>query len=238
MRRLLARTRLLTLTGSGGCGKTRLCLQVAADSLERFPDGAWLVELAPLVRPGSCATDGGHRAGLKEAPGKPIRQTLTDYLKDKRLLLLLDNCEHLLDGCAQLADALLRQCPQVTILASSREALGIGWRAGVPRAFAVAARSEAGAHASRPSRPSRRCNCSPTGPCSPAPDFRGHRPERCHARFHLLSAGRDSAGHRVGGGKSALPFSRRDQSASWTSVSVLLTGAHARRCRASRRCAR
>jgi predicted ATPase/class 3 adenylate cyclase len=126
LRRRLAINRLLTLTGAGGCGKTRLCLQVAADALEQFPDGVWLVELAPLVDPGLVPQTVATVLGLKEAPGKPIRQTLTDYLKDKRLLLLLDNCEQLLDGCAQLADALLRQCPQVKILASSREPLGMG----------------------------------------------------------------------------------------------------------------
>ena len=126
LQRLLARTRLLTLTGSGGCGKTRLCLQVAAESLERFPDGAWLVELAPLSDPGLVPQTVATVLNLKEEPGKPIRRTLTDYLKDKRLLLLLDNCEHLLDGCAQLADTLMRQCPHLTILTSSREALGIG----------------------------------------------------------------------------------------------------------------
>jgi predicted ATPase/class 3 adenylate cyclase len=126
LRRRLAINCLLTLTGSGGCGKTRLCLQVAADALEQFPDGVWLVELAPLVDPGLVPQTVATVLGLKEAPGKPIRQTLTDYLKDKRLLLLLDNCEQLLDGCAQLADTLLRQCPQVKILASSREALGMG----------------------------------------------------------------------------------------------------------------
>jgi predicted ATPase/class 3 adenylate cyclase len=126
LQRLLAGTRLLTLTGSGGCGKTRLCLQVAADSLEQFPDGVWLVELAPLSDPGLVPQTVAMVLGLKEEPGKPIRQTLTDYLKDKRLLLLLDNCEHLLDGCARLADTLVRQCPQVRVLASSREALGIG----------------------------------------------------------------------------------------------------------------
>jgi predicted ATPase/class 3 adenylate cyclase len=126
LRRRLAINRLLTLSGSGGCGKTRLCLQVAADALEQFPDGVWLVELASLVDPGLVAQTVATVLGLKEAPGKPIRQTLTDYLKDKRLLLLLDNCEHLLDSCAQLADAFLRQCPQVKILASSRQALGMG----------------------------------------------------------------------------------------------------------------
>jgi predicted ATPase/class 3 adenylate cyclase len=126
LRLLLAGTRLVTLTGSGGCGKTRLCLQVAADSLERFPDGAWLVELAPLSDPALVPQTVATVLGLKEEPDKPISETLTDYLKDERLLLLLDNCEHILDGCARLADSLLRQCPQVTILASSREALGIG----------------------------------------------------------------------------------------------------------------
>ncbi len=123
--RLLAKTRLLTLTGSGGCGKTRLSLQLAADALEQFPDGAWLVELAPLADPGLVPQTAATMLGLTEEPGKPIGQTLTDYLKDKRLLLLLDNCEHLLDGCAKVADGILRQCPGVQILASSREALGI-----------------------------------------------------------------------------------------------------------------
>ena len=126
VQRLLSNTRLLTLTGSGGCGKTRLGLQVAADSLDRLPDGAWLVELAPIADPGLVAQTVATVLGLKEAPGKSVVQTLTDYLKDKRLVLLLDNCEHLLDASAQLANALLRQCPQVTILASSREALGVG----------------------------------------------------------------------------------------------------------------
>jgi len=126
LQRLLSNTRLLTLTGSGGCGKTRLGLQVAADSLERFPDGAWLVELAPISDPGLVPQTVATVLGLKEASGKPVVQTLTDYLKDKRLALLLDNCEHLLDASAGLANALLRQCPQVTILASSREALGVG----------------------------------------------------------------------------------------------------------------
>ncbi len=126
LKRLLAKTRLLTLTGSGGCGKTRLSLQVAAESLERFPDGAWLMELAPLSDPGLVSQTIAMVLGLKEEPGKPIMQTLTEHVKDKRLLLLLDNCEHLLDGCAQLADALLRHSAHLTILASSREALGIG----------------------------------------------------------------------------------------------------------------
>ena len=126
LKRLLPKTRLLTLTGSGGCGKTRLSLQAVADSLERFPDGAWLVELGALTDPGLLPPTVAMVLGLKEESAKPITQTLYAYLKDKRLLLMLDNCEHLLDGCAKLADTLLRQCPLLTILASSREALGIG----------------------------------------------------------------------------------------------------------------
>ncbi len=126
LKRLLTKSRVLTLTGSGGCGKTRLSLQVAADSLERFPDGAWMVELALLADPGLVAQTVATVLGLKEEPGKPIIQTLTEHLKDQHLLLLLDNCEHLLDGCARMVDTILRQCPQVTILASSREALGMG----------------------------------------------------------------------------------------------------------------
>jgi predicted ATPase/class 3 adenylate cyclase len=125
LKRLFATTRLLTLTGSGGCGKTRLALQLAADSLERFLDGAWLVELAPLSDPGLVPRTAATVLGLDEEPGKAITATLVEHLKDKRLLLLLDNCEHLLDACALLVDSLVRRCPHLTILASSREALGI-----------------------------------------------------------------------------------------------------------------
>src|SRR4029453_14131171 len=122
---LLARTRLLTLTGAGGCGKTRWGLQHAADSLERFPDRAWLVEVASLSEPGLVPLTAAKVLGLEEEPEKAIAATLAEHLEDKRLLLLLDNCEHLLDACALLADSLVRRCPQLTILASSREALGI-----------------------------------------------------------------------------------------------------------------
>ena len=125
LKRLFGTVRLLTLTGAGGCGKTRLGLQLAADSLERFPDGAWLVELAPLSDPSLIPRTAATVLGLEEEPGKAITTTLAEHLKDKRTLLLLDNCEHLLGACAVLAESLARQCPHLTILASSREALGI-----------------------------------------------------------------------------------------------------------------
>ena len=121
----LAAARLLTLTGIGGCGKTRLALQVAADVLECYPDGVWLVELAPLADPALVPATVATVVGAREQPGQPLQATVLQALGSKRLLLLLDNCEHLLDICARLVDALLRTCPHVRILATSRESLGI-----------------------------------------------------------------------------------------------------------------
>lgn len=123
--RLLVTTHLLTLTGAGGCGKTRLSLQVAADVLDEYEDGVWLVELAPLSDPSLLPQAVAAVLGVKEEPGKPLLQSLGEYLKPKQSLLLLDNCEHLLAACAGLADAILRGCPKVRMLASSRECLGI-----------------------------------------------------------------------------------------------------------------
>ena len=123
---LLAQTRLLTLTGVGGSGKTRLSLQVVADLQDHYFDGAWLVELAalsdPILVPQAVATV----LNVREEAGKSIPQALTAALKTKRLLLILDNCEHLVAACAALADELLRSCPGVHLLASSREPLGVG----------------------------------------------------------------------------------------------------------------
>jgi predicted ATPase/class 3 adenylate cyclase/Tfp pilus assembly protein PilF len=124
-KRLLARSRILTLTGSGGCGKTRLALQVGADVLEQYPDGVWLVELAPLTDSALVQQALAATLAVKEEPAKALEETLVHYLLDKRLLLILDNCEHLLEAAARLADALLRRCPGVGLLTTSREALGI-----------------------------------------------------------------------------------------------------------------
>jgi predicted ATPase/class 3 adenylate cyclase len=127
--RLLSTTRLLTLTGSGGTGKTRLALQVAADALESFADGAWLAELAPLADPDLVPHTVAAAVGAREESSRPLLATLIEHLRARRLLLLLDNCEHVIDACARMADALLRACPQVVILASSREPLGIAGEA-------------------------------------------------------------------------------------------------------------
>jgi non-specific serine/threonine protein kinase len=122
---LLNKTRLLTLTGSGGCGKTRLSLQVAAGLLDFYEDGVWMVELAALTDPDLVPQTVATDLGLKEELNRSLTQTLTAHLKSKHLLLLLDNAEHLLAACARLADIVLPQCAQVTMLATSREALGI-----------------------------------------------------------------------------------------------------------------
>jgi predicted ATPase/class 3 adenylate cyclase len=122
---LLGDSPLVTLTGTGGSGKTRLALQAAADLLDGNRDGVWLVELAPLAEPEFVPQTVAAVLGVKEEPGKSVTQSLTDHLKNRQLLLLLDNCEHLLNACAKLIDAILRHCPHVQVLATSREALGI-----------------------------------------------------------------------------------------------------------------
>src|SRR5262249_33970465 len=117
--------RLLTLTGAGGTGKTRLALQVAADLLEEYPDDVWFVELAALSDGGEVPHAVASAMELPEEPGKPLLQSLVENLRHPKLLLILDNCEHLLEACSTLADTLLRACPDVQILATSREALNI-----------------------------------------------------------------------------------------------------------------
>jgi predicted ATPase/class 3 adenylate cyclase len=118
-------SRLVTLTGAGGCGKTRLALQVAADLVGEYAEGAWLVELEALSDPGLVPQAVASTLGVREEPGRPLAEALTDSLRPRSLLLVLDNCEHLLSACAQLADHLLRRCSHLRILATSREALGL-----------------------------------------------------------------------------------------------------------------
>jgi predicted ATPase/class 3 adenylate cyclase len=122
---LLSATHLLTLTGPGGTGKTRLALRLASDELETFADGAWLVELAPLGDPRLLTQTVAGTLGLQEEQGRATLDVLTDYLRSKTLLLILDNCEHLIESCAQLADGLLRAASGLKLVATSREALGI-----------------------------------------------------------------------------------------------------------------
>lgn len=125
----LASTRLLTLTGAGGCGKTRLALEVARSTQETYRDGLCWVELASVS--GAMAVPQAIAAALdvREQPEQPIIQTLAHWLADKQLLLLLDNCEHVLADCAQLAEVLLAACPNLRIIATSCESLGVAGEA-------------------------------------------------------------------------------------------------------------
>ncbi|MGQ0467288.1 MAG: LuxR C-terminal-related transcriptional regulator, partial [Sporichthyaceae bacterium] len=132
IRDLLRRHRLVTLTGSGGCGKTRLAAALAAELVGDYSDGAWWIELAPLSDGTRIAGDVLTALRVPDAPGRPSLQQLTAYLTSRALLLVLDNCEHLLGDCALLGETLLRACPDVRILATSRERLDLpgelAWR--------------------------------------------------------------------------------------------------------------
>jgi predicted ATPase len=121
----LSTARLLTLIGPGGTGKTRLSLQIAAEQLDRFPDGVWLVELAPISDPAFLVSTIADVFGLREVQGTPLIDLLADYLRAKEILLVLDNCEHLVEASAFTANQLLHACPKLKVIASSREALGI-----------------------------------------------------------------------------------------------------------------
>jgi predicted ATPase len=123
--RLLGQGRLVTLTGPGGVGKTRLALQVAAEVVEEFPDGVWLVELATVTDHARLPQTVASTVGIREQPPRPLLETLVDSLRSRNMLLVLDNCEHLIGACAHLAKALLESCQHLSILATSREPLDI-----------------------------------------------------------------------------------------------------------------
>ncbi len=125
LEKLLGEARLVTLTGPGGTGKTRLALQAAAQAVERFPDGVWLAELAGIADPGLVAAQVMQALEVRQQGDVPVLEALTYRLRSANLLLVLDNCEHLLDACARLAGALLRAAPGLHVLATSRELLGV-----------------------------------------------------------------------------------------------------------------
>jgi class 3 adenylate cyclase len=129
---LLGAERLVTLTGSGGCGKTRLALQVGAEVLDFFPDGVWFADLAAVTEAGAVPASVMQVFALKEGPAMTPTDALLAYLGQRRVLLVLDNCEHVIGTAAHLVDALLRGCPGVVVLATSRQPLGgegeVAWR--------------------------------------------------------------------------------------------------------------
>jgi predicted ATPase/class 3 adenylate cyclase len=126
VRSLVESSRLVTLTGAGGAGKTRLALQAAAELLDGTSDGVWLVELAAVADPGEVPASIASVLGVAAQPGRAVLGTLTDALVPQQPLIVLDNCEHLIEACAATADAMLRHCPRVHLLVTSREPLGIG----------------------------------------------------------------------------------------------------------------
>ena len=132
VKKLLANSRLLTLLGVGGIGKTRLSLQVAADLMDDYPDGVWFVELAPLTDALLVPQAVASVLGVKEEAGRPVVEALIKYVKSRRQLLILDNCEHLLDACAELVKQLLQAGPSLRILASSREHLRVAGESTYP----------------------------------------------------------------------------------------------------------
>ena len=125
VRQLLSNTRLLTLLGPVGIGKTRLALEVAANALDDYRDGIWLVELSSVSDPAGVETAVAHAFGVVEEAGMPLRQTLAAHVAPRRMLLILDGCEHLIDACARLADSLLRAAPDLRIVATSCEPLRV-----------------------------------------------------------------------------------------------------------------
>jgi class 3 adenylate cyclase len=123
VRALAASSRLVTLTGAGGCGKTRLALQLAAGLLDASGDGVWLVELAAVTDEDAVAAAVCRAVGIA---ARPALGALLDALAPQEMLIVLDNCEHLIGGCAKTAEAILRRCPRVRLVATSRESLDIG----------------------------------------------------------------------------------------------------------------
>ena len=122
---LLKGSRLLTLLGMGGLGKTRLSLQIAADMLDAYPDGIWFMDLAPIRDPTFVPNEVAQVLAVREEPGKPLANTLCAHLKSRKTLLIFDNCEQVVSACASLANAILKAAPDVRIIASSREALRV-----------------------------------------------------------------------------------------------------------------
>jgi hypothetical protein len=218
LERLIGSGRLLTLTGAGGSGKTRLALEVAGRVAERFRDRPVWVDLADLSEPDLVPRQVLAALGIREDPARRATDALAEALQDRTLLLVLDNCEHLADACAALADALLRGCPGLTILATSREALGVaGERAwlvpplSLPEPRGTASRSSSWAVEAVELFVARAQDVSARVPA--------HGGERRRRGQDLSPPGRHPAGHRAGGGAGEGPYARADHRERWTTRS-------------------
>ena len=194
---LLQDSRLVTLTGSGGTGKTRLSIEAGTEELASFPNGVWLIELAPLADPALIIPAMAQVFGLQEHPFAPLASMVMDYLRDKKILLILDNCEHLIVACARLADDLLHQCAGLKIIASSREALGIaGETAYHTPSLAASESTQLFVEHARGQ-----------------PEIQSNGKQRCIHRPNLLTAGWHPPGYRAGRGAVEIAFRRTDRGA-------------------------
>jgi predicted ATPase/class 3 adenylate cyclase/DNA-binding NarL/FixJ family response regulator len=132
LRETIAENRLVTLTGAGGAGKTRLAVEVTGTLASEFPDGVWYVDLAPITNPAVVSVATARTLGLPDQPGRATMEILLRFIGDRKMLLLLDNCEHLLDACGQIVNELLNACAGLTILTTTREPIGVAgewtWR--------------------------------------------------------------------------------------------------------------
>ncbi|MBA3652978.1 MAG: hypothetical protein H0W70_02165, partial [Actinobacteria bacterium] len=132
LRRTLRGVRVLTITGPGGCGKTRLALQLAGSAVDAYPGGVWVADLGPIAEPGFVASAVAEVLGVGEMPNKALEQALAEHMGSRQILLMLDNCEHLVEACAPFVEMLIKNCPGLTIVPTSREPLGcdgeVTWR--------------------------------------------------------------------------------------------------------------
>src|SRR6202790_4312637 len=225
LRELLADNRVVTLTGAGGVGKTRLAMQVAAQlagEFGQFPEGVWLVDLAPITDPELVAGTVARALGLPDQPGRSTMDTLLRFVRDRQMLVVLDNCEHLLDASAELIVALLGGSPRLTLLATSREAIGVAgevsWR-GPSLSLADEALELFGDRAPH-ARPG---FAAPAGTARPGGDERGAAGVRALAVAEILDSLHDRFRLLTGGARTAV---RRQQtlraSVDWSHA--LLTG--------------
>ena len=200
VKRLLSERRLVTLCGPGGAGKTRLALAVGRALLEEFEGGVWWMELAAVPEEDLVPQAVAQALGVREAPGLSPTEALAEHLKSEKALLVLDNCEHLVEGCAELADTLLTTCPELKILATSREPLRVAGETSFMVPGLATARSRSPDLCRRAGRlrggpPLRRA--SRGGRFELRLDGR----ERPRSGAAVRRAGRRSAGHRARGGQ-------------------------------------
>ncbi len=158
VKELLGTARLVTLLGMGGLGKTRLSLQVAAEQLHLYPDGVWFIDLSPLRDATLVVAEAARVLEVPEEPGRSRLHALCSHLKSKRVLLILDNCEHLIKPAAEMAHAIVKAAPHVRMIASSREPLHVPGETDLSDPAAAGARTNGAAW--RRCRARRRCNCS------------------------------------------------------------------------------